>query len=299
MTKFFTKEFKMGVAGVIALLMAVFGLHYLKGINLFKPSSYYYVSYANINGLAKSSPVYADGFRVGIVRDIYYDYEHPGHVTVEVEMDTDMRVPMGSKAELVTEMLGTVKMNLLLANNMREAYQVGDTIPGVVNNGLMDVVGQTLMPMVPKLDSILCSLNQLLADPNIKETLKSTRQTMANLEATSAQLRNLMAHDVPQLTGKLNRIGDNFVVISEQLKDIDFAATFAKVDETMANLKGVTEQLGRKDNTIGLLLHDPSLYQSLNATGANAAALLLDLKEHPKRYVHFSLFGKKEKAAKQ
>lgn len=289
----------MGVAGVIALLMAVFGLHYLKGINLFKPSSYYYVSYANINGLAKSSPVYADGFRVGIVRDIYYDYEHPGHVTVEVEMDTDMRVPMGSKAELVTEMLGTVKMNLLLANNMREAYQVGDTIPGVVNNGLMDVVGQTLMPMVPKLDSILCSLNQLLADPNIKETLKSTRQTMANLEATSAQLRNLMAHDVPQLTGKLNRIGDNFVVISEQLKDIDFAATFAKVDETMANLKGVTEQLGRKDNTIGLLLHDPSLYQSLNATGANAAALLLDLKEHPKRYVHFSLFGKKEKAAKQ
>lgn len=289
----------MGVAGVIALLMAVFGLHYLKGINLFKPSSYYYVSYANINGLAKSSPVYADGFRVGIVRDIYYDYEHPGHVTVEVEMDTDMRVPKGSKAELVTEMLGTVKMNLLLANNMREAYQVGDTIPGVVNNGLMDVVGQTLMPMVPKLDSILCSLNQLLADPNIKETLKSTRQTMANLEATSAQLRNLMAHDVPQLTGKLNRIGDNFVVISEQLKDIDFAATFAKVDETMANLKGVTEQLGRKDNTIGLLLHDPSLYQSLNATGANAAALLLDLKEHPKRYVHFSLFGKKEKAAKQ
>lgn len=288
----------MGVAGVIALLMAVFGLHYLKGINLFKPSSYYYVSYANINGLAKSSPVYADGFRVGIVRDIYYDYEHPGHVTVEVEMDTDMRVPMGSKAELVTEMLGTVKMNLLLANNMREAYQVGDTIPGVVNNGLMDVVGQTLMPMVPKLDSILCSLNQLLADPNIKETLKSTRQTMANLEATSAQLRNLMAHDVPQLTGKLNRIGDNFVVISDQLKGIDFAATFTKVDETMANLKGVTEQLGRKDNTIGLLLHDPSLYQSLNATGTNAAALLLDLKEHPKRYVHFSLFGKKEKAAK-
>lgn len=288
----------MGVAGVIALLMAVFGLHYLKGINLFKPSSYYYVSYANINGLAKSSPVYADGFRVGIVRDIYYDYEHPGHVTVEVEMDTDMRVPMGSKAELVTEMLGTVKMNLLLANNMREAYQVGDTIPGVVNNGLMDVVGQTLMPMVPKLDSILCSLNQLLSDPNIKETLKSTRQTMANLEATSAQLRNLMAHDVPQLTGKLNRIGENFVVISDQLKGIDFAATFTKVDETMANLKGVTEQLGRKDNTIGLLLHDPSLYQSLNATGANAAALLLDLKEHPKRYVHFSLFGKKEKAAK-
>lgn len=299
MMKYFTKEVKIGIAGLVALFMLIYGINYLKGINMFKPSSYYYVRYSNINGLAKSSPVFADGFRIGTVRDIYYDYTHPGNVTVEVEMDTEMRVPKGSTAELVTEMLGTVKMNLLLANNPRESYQVGDTIPGVLNNGLMEAVTQTLMPemekMLPRLDSILISLNQILADPNIPATLKSAQKTAANLEVATAQLNVLMKKDIPQLTGKLNTIGDNFITISDNLKGIDYASTFEKIDATMANLKNVTDKLSDKDNTIGLLLNDSALYRNLSTTGANAAALLEDLKSHPKRYVHFSLFGKKEK----
>lgn len=297
--KYFTKEVKIGIAGIVALFMLIYGINYLKGINMFKPSSYYYVSYANINGLAKSSPVYADGFRVGTVRDIYYNYKEPGHVTVEVEMDTDMRVPKGSTAELVTEMLGTVKMNLLLANNPHEAYQVGDTIPGVLNNGPMEAITQKIMPqvetLIPRLDSVLVSLNQVLSDPSIKATLKSAQKTASNLELATAQLNVLMKNDIPQLTGKLNQIGDNFVVISDNLKGIDYAATFQKVDSTMESLKNVTQKLGSKNNTIGLLLNDSALYNNLTATGANAAALLDDLKSHPKRYVHFSLFGKKEK----
>ena len=297
--KYFTKEVKIGLAGIVALFMLIYGINYLKGINIFKPSSYYYVKYNNINGLAVSSPVYADGFKIGTVRDIYYNYHSPGHVTVEVEMDTDMRIPKGSTAELVTEMLGTVKMNLLLANNPRERYQVGDTIPGVLNNGLMEAVTQTLMPqmekMLPRLDSILVSLNTILADPNIPATLKSAQKTMANLEVTTQQFNVLMKNDIPQLTGKLNTIGDNFVTISNNLKGIDYAATFNKIDATLANVKSVTEKLNSKDNTIGLLLNDSSLYKNLSNTGANAASLLDDLKTHPKRYVHFSLFGKKEK----
>ncbi len=297
--KYLTKEVKIGIAIAVALGMLIYGINYLRGINLFKPSTYYYVKYANINGLAKSSPVYADGFKIGIVREIYYDYAHPGNVTVEVEMDTDMRIPKGSSAELVTEMLGTVKMNLLLANNPREAYQVGDTIPGVLNNGPLDALTSNLLPqlevMVPRIDSILVSLNQLLADPSLKSALHSVDATAANLKEATAQLNVLMGEDIPQLTGKLNKIGDNFVAISDNLKGIDYASTFRKVDATMANLKGITDQLNSKDNTIGLLLNDSSLYNNLNATGANAASLLEDLRLHPKRYVHFSLFGKKEK----
>lgn len=297
--KYFTKEVRIGLAGLVALFMLIYGINYLKGINMFKPSSYYYVEYTNINGLAKSSPVFADGFRVGIVRDIYYNYNSPGHVTVEVELDTDMRIPKGSTAELVTEMLGTVKMNILLANNPRERYQVGDTIPGTLNNGIMEAVTQTLMPqmekMLPRLDSILVSLNQILGDPNIPGTLKSVRGTAANLEVATAQLNVLLKKDVPQLTGKLNQIGDNFIAISDNLKGIDYASTFNKVDSTMNNLKILTGQLTREDNSLGLLLNDRALYDNLSATGANAAALLEDLKAHPKRYVHFSLFGKKDK----
>ena len=115
------------------------------------------------------------------------------------------------------------------------------------------------------------------------------------MEVTSRQLRSLMSTDVPQFTKKMNVIGDNFVTVSNNLKEVDYKATFAKIDSTLANVKMITDNLNRKDNTIGLLLNDPSLYQNLNATTINAASLLEDLKTNPKRYVHFSLFGKKNK----
>lgn len=296
--KYITKEVRIGIAGIIALCILVYGINYLKGINMFKPSSYFYVKFQNVNGLAKSSPVFADGVRVGIVRDIYYDYNQAENVIVEVELDTELRIPKGSSAELVSELMGGVRMNILLANNPREKYAVGDTIPGKLNNGMMDSVA-ALMPqieqMLPKLDSIMISLNNILNNQSIPATLHSVEKTAANLEVASGQLKVLMGRDIPQLTGKLNTIGDNFITISGNLKEIDYAATFKEIEQTLANVKMVTEKLNSKDNTVGLLLNDPQLYNNLNATTANAASLLEDLKEHPKRYVHFSLFGKKDK----
>ena len=296
--KYITKEVRIGIAGIIALCILVYGINYLKGINMFKPSSYFYVKFQNVNGLAKSSPVFADGVRVGIVRDIYYDYNQAENVIVEVELDTELRIPKGSSAELVSELMGGVRMNILLSNNPREKYAVGDTIPGKLNNGMMESVA-ALMPqieqMLPKLDSIMISLNNILNNQSIPATLHSVEKTAANLEVASGQLKVLMGRDIPQLTGKLNTIGDNFITISGNLKEIDYAATFKEIEQTLANVKMVTEKLNSKDNTVGLLLNDPQFYNNLNATTANAASLLEDLKEHPKRYVHFSLFGKKDK----
>ena len=296
--KYITKEVRIGIAGIIALCVLVYGINYLKGINMFKPSSYFYVKFKNVNGLAKSSPVFADGVRVGIVRDIYYDYNQAENVVVEVELDTELRIPKGSSAELTSELMGGVRMDILLANNPREKYAIGDTIPGKLNNGMMESVA-ALMPQIeqllPKLDSIMTSLNTILGDQSIPATLHSVEKMAANLEVTSGQLKVLMGRDIPQLTGKLNTLGDNFISISDNLKKIDYANTFNEIEQTLANVKIVTEKLNSKDNTVGLLLNDPQLYNNLNATTANAASLLEDLKEHPKRYVHFSLFGKKEK----
>lgn len=298
MRKYFTKEVRIGIAGIIALCILVYGINYLKGIHMFKPTNYFYVKFQNINGLTKSSPVFADGFRVGIVRDLYYDYTQPGKVIAEIDVKPELRIPKGSTAELASELMGGVKMNLLLANNPRERYMTGDTLQGNVNNGIMEQVA-TIMPqvekMLPKLDSILASLNTLIGDPALANTLHSVQNTMASMEVTSRQLQSLMSKDIPQFTQKLNTIGENFAVMSDNLKKIDYAASFARIDSTLNNVKMLTDQLGRKDNTIGLLLNDPSLYNNLSATSANAASLLEDLKAHPKRYVHFSLFGKKDK----
>lgn len=188
---------------------------------MFKPTNYFYVKFQNINGLTKSSPVFADGFRVGIVRDLYYDYTQPGKVIAEIDVEPELRIPKGSTAELASELMGGVKMNLLLANNPRERYMTGDTLQGNVNNGIMEQVA-TIMPqvekMLPKLDSILASLNTLIGDPALANTLHSVQNTMASMEVTSRQLQGLMSKDIPQFTQKLNTIGENFAVMSDNLK---------------------------------------------------------------------------------
>ena len=273
------KEVKIGLAGIGALLILFFGINYLKGISMFKPESYYYVDFTDVNGLAQSSPVFANGYKIGIVRDLQYDHQHPGHVIVGIEVDQDLRIPTGSKAELVTEMLGTVKMNMMLQYESTTFLNPGDTIEGTANTGILGKAEKDLLPkveqMMPKLDSILSSLNQLLADPSLKQTLHNAEKLTASLNATSVQLHGLMSKDIPQLTSNVT--------------------AFQKVDSTLQNVHLLTEKLGSKDNSIGLLLNDDALYKNLNATSANAASLLKDLQEHPKRYVHFSLFGKKDK----
>ena len=292
------KEVKIGIIGIVALGMLFFGINYLKGVRMFHASSYYYVEYTDINGLTNSSPVFASGFKVGLVRDIQYNHANPGHVVVEVEMDQDMRIPKGRRGELVTDMLGTVKMNLILNLQNKENYQPGDTLPGLVNNGLMGVA-EAMVPKVeqlmPKMDSILHSLNQLLANPALKATLENAEKLTANLDVTTRQLNKLMQNDLPQITGRMVTIADNFTVVSENLKGIDYAGTFQKIDSTLQNVQLLTSKLNSKDNTFGLLFNDATLYNNLSTTTANAASLLEDLQANPKRYVHFSLFGKKDK----
>ena len=296
------KEVKIGLIGIVAIALLIFGINYLKGVRMFQGSSYYYVDYTDINGLAISSPVYASGYKIGLVRDIQYNHTNPGHVTVEVELDENMQIPEGSIGELVTDMLGTVKMNLKLNLQCKEYCQPGDTLPGIVNNGLMSVA-EGIMPkveqLVPKMDSILHSLNQLLANPALTATIENTERLTANLDVTARQLNLLMKNDLPQLTGRMVTIADNFTTISENLKTIDYAETFQKIDSTLQSVQLLTSKLNSKDNTVGLLFNDATLYNNLSSTTANAASLLEDLQAHPKRYVHFSLFGRKDKSEKK
>ena len=114
--KYFTKEVKIGLTGAVAIAALFIGLNFLKGINLFKSSNSYYIEFSDIKGLAKSGPVLANGYKIGTVRDILYNYQLPGHVLVEISVDESMRLPKGTKGTLVTEMLGGCNLNLLLGN---------------------------------------------------------------------------------------------------------------------------------------------------------------------------------------
>ena len=279
--KFLTKEVKIGLTGIIALAALFVGLNFLKGINLFKSSNSYYIEFADIKGLAKSGPVFANGYRIGVVHNIEYNYQNPGHVVVEISVDDNMRLPKGTEAKLVTAMLGGCDLHLTLPTQAQESYAPGDTLKGTDSDGLMDKA-EAMLPqveqIVSKVDTLISTLNTLAANPN----------------ASSRQLNALLRNDMPQLTGKMNRIGDNVVTLTDNLNQLDLQGTLAKVDTTLNYVQLMTEKMNRKDNTLGLLLNDSTLYNNLSNTAGSANNLLIDLKEHPKRYVHFSLFGRKE-----
>lgn len=306
--KFFTKEVKIALVAIVGIVVLFFGLHFLKGMPVFSTDDVYYATFNNINGLSSSNPIYADGYQVGNVKSINYNYQHSGKVVVEFQVDNDMRIPKGSTAEIESDLMGNIKMNLLLANNPRERVEPGDTIKGNLDAGVMGGV-QSLMPaiakMLPKVDSILASVNALLADPSIARSLHNVETISSNLTTTTQDLNRLMAQvngSVPGIMNKadyaLGKAGstfDNTTTLTANLVALDIASTMAKVDQTMANVQSVTDRLNSKDGTVGLLMNDPALYNNLSSTMQSADSLLTDLKAHPKRYVHFSLFGKKDK----
>lgn len=306
--KFFNREVKIALVAIVGIIVLFFGLHFLKGMPVFSNDDVYYATFDNINGLSSSNPIYADGYQVGTVKSINYDYKDNGKVVVEFEVDNGLRIPKGSTASIESDLMGNIKMNLLMANNPRERQEPGDTIVGATDAGLMGSVAQ-LMPQVqqllPKLDSILSSVNALLADPAIANSLHNVEKISSDLTVTTKGLNQLMAQVNGKVPGMLNKADyalgkagttlDNTAKFSAQLTQLDINGTMAKVDQTLANVQSVTDKLNSKDGSVGLLLNDPGLYNNLNSTMRSADSLLIDLKSHPKRYVHFSLFGRKDK----
>lgn len=182
--KYFTKEVKIGLTGAVAIAALFIGLNFLKGINLFKSSNSYYIEFSDIKGLAKSGPVLANGYKIGTVRDILYNYQLPGHVLVEISVDESMRLPKGTKGTLVTEMLGGCNLNLLLGNPEDGHYAPGDTIQGDDTKGLMDKAAD-IVPQVEqimgKVDTLLTTLNTLAANPNLPSIMENAQSITANL----------------------------------------------------------------------------------------------------------------------
>lgn len=298
-----SREAMIGFTGVIALVLLFFTIKFLQGVSLFTTQDTYYINFRNAKALAKSSPVYADGYNVGIVSDIRYDYDHPGTgVIVEIAVEDGMRIPVGTTAVLDEAMLGGCTLNLMMGNNPVERYAVGDTIPAADNNGLMAKAADMIPKLeqtLAKVDTLLTTLNTLAADPNLQKILANAEVLTSNLDQSSRNLNHLLQKDVPAMTQTFNDAGKNVVALTDKLNRLDLEGTMAKVDGTMNNVNEMTQRLNATDNNVGLLLNDTTLYGNLNRTATSAAQLVEDLKAHPKRYVHFSVFGKKEKPVEQ
>ena len=299
--KKFSKEIQIGLVAIVGAVVLYFGLQFLKGLTVFSTDSNYYVKFKDISGLSSSSPVYANGYRVGVVENIIYDFEGAGEIVAVVGINNEMRMPKGTTADIVSDLLGNIKLELKLGDKAAGVLAPGDTIIGGRELGAMAKAAEIIpqvQSLLPKLDSILVSVNALLADPALAHSLHNIEQITGSLTSTSKDLNRLttsLNRQMPQMLENADGLLANTNSLTRNLNELDLAATMQKVDHTLWNVEQMTAKLNSNEGTIGLLMRDSGLYNNLNATMMHADSLMIDLKRHPKRYVHFSVFGKKDK----
>lgn len=305
MKKKYSKELVIGLSVAAMLLILIFGIDYLKGVNVFKASNYYYASYTNVAGLAQSAPVTINGYKVGLVREISYEYDNPGHIKVELSLDKKLRVPKGTKAVLVCDMLGTASIQLHMATSS-DFHPVGDALIGETAPGLLDGVQKDVLPslgsVMTKIDSLLTALNAVVANPSLTGAVNRLDNIMANVETSSANLDRTMKamptiasdagttmKNVTEISNSLRAISSDLSHVSAQLKNMPIDSTLTNVHNITESLDDMTKKLNSTNSSLGLLLNDRGLYDNLNGSAASLDSLLRDVKKNPKRYISIKL----------
>ena len=326
MGKFFTPQVKIALVAILGVIVLFFGMQFLKGLSIFSTDTHYQMRFSNVSGLSTSTPVYANGFKVGTVKSIEYDYAKPGEpIMVGVDIDKSMNIPEGTKADIISDVMGNVKVDLVLGTSNKTLASNG-IIDGRINDGALgrmkDMV-PSIQKMLPKLDSILASVNSLLADPALKGSLHNVKQITSNLTTTTQEANTFLAQlnrSLPVLTDRAGKVLNNangmmvnanggiteargairgangmIATLNDKVNGIDVQGTMAKVNTALEHVNSLTAKLNSNEGSLGLLINDASLYNNLNSTIRNADSLMVNVKAHPKRYVHFSLFGRKDK----
>ncbi len=292
-----SKEIKIGVTGIIAIIILYLGVTFLKGMSIFGTDHKYYISFQNAKGLTNSSSVYADGYQIGVVSNISYDYDKPGEVVIEISVDNDVRIPLGTTAQLAEGMLGGCTLNMTMGTNPKVTIQPGDTIKGTDAGGLM-AKAEEMLPQVEQVvahvDSLIGTLNRVASDPNIQKTIENATLLTSNLNNSTAQLNVLLNSQIPALLKTFDGVGKNAERMTDNLASLNMQQTLDQVNQTITDVQQLISLLQSPDGNLGLLMNDTLLYHNLNTTINSANSLLLDMQSHPKRYVHFSVFGKKD-----
>lgn len=306
MKKLAKKELGIGISVIVALVILIFGIEFLKGINLFRPAHFYRAYYENVDGLEVSAPVKVNGFKVGQVREINFDYSHPGQSEVILALNKNLHLPQGSLAVIKSSLMGEAYIEIEVGHSS-EMIAEGGEVATRQGAGLLDGLSDNLMPKIngtlTLVDSLLFNLNQVVGDPALKSSITKLEDISDNVLVASNGLNTLLNKDMPgimrnadgivssfdKVMVKIDTISGNLQVFTRDLASLPLSNTMSSLNQTLANLEDFSRQLKNPNSTLGMLMHDPELYNRLNSVAASVDSLIVDIKRNPKRYISIKL----------
>lgn len=280
----------IGLAFIASLIMIYFGINFLKGVNVLKKQNQYYALFDDVSKLLISSPIYVKGYQIGLINRIEMASDDPMRFAVGLNLSENVNIPRDSYLEYDIDMFGASTVNLVMGSSV-DYIQLGDTITGGRLFGLMDEVA-SVMPkadsLLLRVDSLIYSLHKIMTNPAWEQSIQSIGSTADQLSRSSASLNRMMASlekDIPEVSKNLASVSSDLKEVSSEVSQIDLAGMFTSIDETVDNLKLLTAKINSDDNSVGLLLNDTKLHDSLSITLNTAAKLLEDVRQNPDRYL--------------
>ena len=296
----------MGILATVCLFLLFYGFNFLKGVNIFSPTNGYHGVFTNLHGLEEQAAVYIRGHKVGQVDQLHYDFTRDSAFTVDISIQKDILLPVGTQLALISDgLLGGMAVELVLPENSDVSLQNSDyishgaTLPTVYIPGLMESLQGELIAkiagVVEQIDTLVAQLNTQLEGDHLQSTLANVDRISGDLTDVSGDLRRMMNTQVPAIVNNADTAVANLNTVIADIKAADLKATVARVDTALNGVNAVVADVRDQKGTLGQLIYNKALYNHVDATVVSADSLLTDIKAHPKRYVHFSVFGKKEK----
>lgn len=313
-----SNEVKVGAVALLTILVFIWLYNFLKGKDYFKSTNIYYAVYAKIGGLAESSPVEVNGYKVGVVQSVEFIDPTSGKLLVIFSVSKDFKLPVNTVAEIVpVSLLGGMKVQFVYGNGPG-FYNEGDTIPGRLPESIVDKVETELMPVKDKISNLIVVLDSVIRSVDALMTedfRKNLSGTVANLNSTTGSLSKVMVskekdlkatiENLNKFTGMLAQNSEKMSSTFTNLESISDTLAAADIYSSVMNLKASLEKaaimmdnLNKGKGSAGQFLTNDSIYTNLNNSLASLNELFVDMKANPKRYVHFSVFGKKNSAPK-
>lgn len=319
-----SKELKIGIVVTLSIGLFIWGFNFLKGFNLFSNNYELYAVYPKIDGLIEANPLLINGYKVGQINKISLTQDKNGKYAVLVKflLSEDVKIPKHSTAKAVSsDLLGSKAVEIIYSNET-EFVKSGDTLLAETEEGLKSAVSKQLSPLQKKaeglissIDSVMTIVQYVLNDKtraNLDKSFESIKKAIQSLEQTAYKLDDLMASEKAKIsailtkvnnlagmleknTGRIDNIIGNFSTLSDSLAKSDLKSAIAEADKTLAELNILIAQINKGQGTLGKLVKNDSLYNNLNKSSEDLDKLLNDLRLNPGRYIHISVFGRKDK----